>query len=88
MQASAESVASDDPARVMLTVYVLGVPSCAKTLTWIALTSTGRVPSFKVTGPDAVPDATATPATVTVALGSSVVGVMVLVVVALLTERV
>ena len=35
------------------------------------------VPSVKATGPDAVPEATGTPFTVTVALGSIVVGVTV-----------
>jgi len=76
-----DNVASADAARVTTTVYVLVVvPSCAVTTAVIVF-----VPTFRLIGPDAVPDVTVVPFTVTVALASEVVGVTVMLVVALLT---
>jgi hypothetical protein len=65
----------------MVTEYVPVVtPSCAVTIVVITFP-----PTLKAIGPDAVPDVTAVPLTVTVAAASLVVGVTVMLVVALLT---
>lgn len=68
-----DNVALDDTALVTVTVYVLLVLFCAVTLAVIVLgpTTNGMLP-------DAVPDVTAVPFTVTVAVASLVVGVTVI----------
>ena len=75
--------AFDESARVMVTVYVLCVPSCAKTTAWMAF-----VPVFRVIAAEAVPEETATPFTFTVARELLVTGVILIDVTVLLTDAV
>jgi hypothetical protein len=61
-------------ARVTVTVYVfVVVPSCA-----VVTTVTVLLPTLKLIAPDAVPLATSTPFTITVALMSDTIGVTVM----------
>ena len=69
----ASSAFVDGAARVTFTVYVfVVVPSCAVTTVVMVFE-----PWFKVITPDAEPDVTVVPLTITVAVGSLVVGVIV-----------
>ena len=77
-------VDTEDASRVTVKVYVpLVVPSCAVTTVVITL-----APNCRGIGPDAVPEVTVTPFTVTVAAASLVVGVTLMLVVALVTSAV
>ncbi len=72
--ASAESVATLDAARVTVVVYVcVVVPSPAVTIVVIVF-----VPTVNAIAPDATPDVTVVPLTLTVAVASVVVGVTVI----------
>ncbi|MNK99742.1 hypothetical protein D3C87_1201530 [compost metagenome] len=80
-KASADRLASPEPARVTVTVYVLVVvPFWAVTMVVTVL-----APTASAIAPEALPLVVATPLTVTEAVASSTVGVTVSEVVALLT---
>jgi hypothetical protein len=77
-----EACATNAASRVMVVVYVwVVVPSCAVTTVVIVL-----APTFKLMLPLALPDATAVPLTVTVALAWLTVGVTVIDETALATD--
>lgn len=72
LMAKFDKTALFDPSYIVAVYVSVVLPSCAVTLMVITF-----IPGFMLTGADAVPDATGVPFTVTVAVGSVVVGVTV-----------